>query len=351
MKKPVIIIIVGILAVILFLQYMQRKSAAPIDIGLTPGQSAENIPGGVSLPAESTAYAASPEGVAEPAKFAVPSAKTIFTPPAAKAARGAIAAIPAEFAKQTLCAGKSLNDILASHGKVWGYSAYSPEAFTKPENDAVYGLLAKFFSCQAVVYGDLDMCNYVPGVQHKLDKYFTTPNYQCVDPSVKVLFYAYAAGKFKSELPCHRYFEGDNVTGAKVPPEFCTGAAQGFAFVCNHPKAGNNKAKCRQAFPSNRDDCSNADCLDNVSLYSALKDNNLSGCPEKYMSECAAFFTKSPTSCSVILEKLGGIYCQSLSAHEQSGDSQKKLAEEAKKEEQKRIAEINKQAKKLLGKE
>ena len=355
MKKPVIIIVVLILAVILFLQYMQRKSAAPLDVGRTPGQTAENIPGGVALPAETTSYVTpAAADVAEPAKFAVPSAKPVFSPPPVVTTKGPIPTIPADFAKAPVCAtGTTLNDILSSHGKVWGYSAYEPTAFTKTENDAVYNLLAKFFSCQAVIYGDTKMCNFVPGVQHKLDKYFNTPNYQCVDPAVKVLFYAFANGKFKDEEPCRQYFKGDNLAGAKVPADFCTGAARGFDYVCDHPKAGANRTKCHEAFPTNRDYCQQTECFDNVSLYLALKDNNLSGCPEKYMSECAGFFTKSQSSCSSVLEQLGAVYCQTLNIHEASGNSadQKKRDEEQKKAMQKAIEEINKKARKALNKE
>lgn len=354
MKKPVIMIAMGVLVVIFFLQYMQRKSAAPSDLSQAASQTADVLPGGVALPAESTVYAASP--APEPVPFTQPSAKIVFNPPASMGGKGALPAIQADFAKQQLCSdGKSLNDILASHGKTWGYSAYDKSAFTKPENDAVYGLLAKFFSCQAVVYGDLEMCNFLPGVQNKLDKYFHTPHYQCMDPSTKVLFYAYANGKFKSDVPCYKFLDGDNLAGAKakLPPDFCRGAADGFAALCSNPKAGSNKEKCREAFPSSRDDCKTEGNLENFSLYSAIRDNNLSGCPEKYMSECSAFFTKSQSACQPILQNLGGVYCQAAAMHQQanSSETQRKLAEEKKKADQKIMEDINKKARKALGKE
>ena len=355
MKKSVIIVVVGLLALILFLQYKQRKNAVPMDIsGNTAVQGSDGLPAGVPLPTEATAYAAPSSTNSRPATF-TPSAPALFVPPAAMAGRGPIATIPSDFAKSSIYpGGGSLNDILAAHGKTWGYSAFNPGSFTKEENDAVYGLLAKYFSCTAVAYGKMEMCNYVPGVQNvKIDKYFTTPNYQCMDPAVKVLFYGYAAGKFQSAKPCFQYFKGDNVAGARVPPDFCEGAGQGFDFVCNHKDAGKNKARCHEAFPSSREDCKSSECLDNFSLYSALKDNNMSGCPENYMSECSAFFTKSPSICSVILEKLGGIYYPTLAAHEQSDSKEmvKKREAALKKEEQKLQDEINKKAKKALGKE
>ena len=315
MKKSLIITGIALLTLLFFLQYQQRKNAATADINLDPsGQNADNIPGGVLLPAEATAYAATGPA-ASSAEFSRPQTNTPFTPPTAMAGKGPIVNIPKLFAQVSICPpgkgpgaiipkafmtaancppGRSLNGLLSSHGTVWGYLAFGPDAFSKAENDAVYGLLAEYFSCQAVLYGDMEMCNYLPGVQHRLDRYFTTPNYKCVDPSTKVLFYAYAAGKFKSDLPCRKFFTGDNVTGANVPPEFCREVSKGFAYICDAPQAGSRKARCHEAFPSSPSDCKTPVCMENFNLYSALKDSNMSGCPDKYKNECGAFFTKSP---------------------------------------------------------
>ncbi|MEI7529863.1 MAG: hypothetical protein WCK76_13085, partial [Elusimicrobiota bacterium] len=85
MKKTGVITIVGFLAAIFFLQYMQRESAAP-----------------------------SP-----------PSPPADFIPPASMAGKGPLETIRTDFAKEPICpAGKSLNNILSSHGTDWGYSAF-----------------------------------------------------------------------------------------------------------------------------------------------------------------------------------------------------------------------------------
>ncbi|MEI7528446.1 MAG: hypothetical protein WCK76_05825 [Elusimicrobiota bacterium] len=324
MKKPVIISVVGLLAVLLFLQYTQRKNAVPSGPDLPmPGQAAPAQPGGVPLPADAASYSAMSAqpaaSGAEPAQFVRPLMQGGFTPPPVMAGKGPIPAILSNFANAPVCRdGKSLNDILSSHGRLWGYSATGPEAFYKNENDAVYALLAKYFSCQAVAADNPDMCNFLPGAQSGKENYFHSPNYQCVGPSTRVLFFAYAAGKYKSEQPCRKYLAGDNVSGASVPPEFCREAAKGFAWVCD--KAGSSKARCRMAFPSSRDDCKNPECVENFQLYSALQDGSRAGCPKAYAGECGAFFSKSPAGCAGVLEKLGETYCQSLSNHLSSAE-------------------------------
>jgi hypothetical protein len=323
MKKSGVITIVGLLAAILSLQHIQRKSAAPPP----------------------------------------PSPPANFTPPASMGGKGSLATIPADFARAPICpGGTSLNDILSSHGKDWGYSAFGPGVLSMPENDALYGLLEKYFSCLSAAYGNVEICNYLPGVQSTLDKYYGTPHYRCLNPVTKVLFYAYAAGKFSSDLPCRKFFEGDNVTGAEVPPEFCREAAKGFAHVCDHPHAGNKKARCHEAFPSSRSDCKTPVCLESFNLYSALKDGKVTDCPGKYLTECGAFFAKSPSFCSSILEKAGEVYCQGLAAHEHERRKSlpvetlkkretERTAAEQKKAEQKRIEESNRKIRKVLGRE
>ncbi|MEI7529663.1 MAG: hypothetical protein WCK76_12055, partial [Elusimicrobiota bacterium] len=184
----------------------------------------------------------------------------------------------------------------------------------------------------------------------------------CLNPVTKVLFYAYAAGKFSSDLPCRKFFEGDNLTGADVPPEFCREAAKGFAHVCDHPNAGKKKAKCHEAFPSSRSDCTTPVCLESFALYSAIKDGKTDGCPEKYRTECGAFFAQSPSYCSSILEKAGGVYCQGLAAHHHElrkslpeetlkAREAERIAAKQKKEEQDRIEKDNRKIRKALGRE
>ena len=286
-----------------------------------------------------------------------------LVPPASMAGKGAIATIPADFAWAPICpAGKSLNDILSSHGKDWGYSAFGPGVLSQKENEALYGLLEKYFSCLAAAYGNVEICNYLPGMQSTLDKYYGTPHYRCLDRVTKVLFYAYATGRLASDLPCRKFFEGDNLTGADVPPEFCREAALGFAHVCNHPKAGNKKAKCNEAFPSSRSYCKTPLCLESFKLYSALKDGNMNGCPEKHLTECGAFFVRSPSFCSSILQNAGGVYCRGLAAHEHERRKSpptetlkkreaERIAAEQKKEEQKSLEETNRKIKKVLNRE
>lgn len=355
MKKSVVIAIVGLLALVLFLQYLQRRNPAP---ALPAGQAAPvaEAPAGIPLPAEATAYAAQQpsQETRSSAPIKAPPA-SVFRAPAEMAGAGPLPTINADFARAPVgYTGKTLNGILSSHGKVWGNATFGPEAFTKEENDALYSLLAQFFSCNAVAYGDLNMCNFLPGALTKKDKYFWSPHYQCLDPASRVLFYAYAAGRFNvnSEAVCRKYLAGDSVEGAKLPPEFCREVAKGFSYICDIAPA-RDRSRCREAFPADSRNCRTQDCMDNNRLYLSLRDNNISACPDKYMTECGVFSTKSGSVCSLILDNIAGTFAQTEATHEQnmSPEKKKRLEEARKKEEQKIIEDVNKNARKALGKD
>jgi len=355
MKKSAVLVIVGLLAVVLFLQYLQRRNPVQQNPAPMAGRPVDTAPGGVPLPAEAaTAYAAQPTQETRPTAPMQAPARSVFAAPAVKAGPGPLPTIPAEFAKASICpSGKSLNDILSSHGKVWGgNSVFQQNTFTTDENNAIYGLLAQFFSCNAVAYGDLKMCNFLPGEMYKKQKYFDSPNYQCVAPANRVLFYAYAAGRYSDESVCQKFLAGDSVSGARVPPEFCREVAKGFSYICEVAPAG-DRSRCREAFPADKRSCRTQECVENNSLYQALKDNNISGCPDKYMTECSVFSTRSSSVCSLILDKVGALYCQTLLTHENSvtPEMAKKREEAQKKEQQKIMEEVNKNARKALGKE
>ena len=356
MKKSAVIGIVGLLALVLFLQYLQKRNAAPAP--LPAGQAtpaAEQAPAGIPLPAEATVYAAQPSQETRPTAPIRAAALSAFKAPAQMAGPGPIPTIPADFAKAPIgYTGKSLNDILSSHGKIWGNATFGPDVFTKEENDVIYGLLGQFFSCSAVAYGDLHMCNYLPGVLNKKDRYFGSPHCKCIDPSNRVLFFAYAAGRFNlnGEGVCQQYLKGDSVEGARVPPEFCREVSKGFSYICDMAPA-RDRSRCREAFPADSRSCRTQDCLDNNRLYLALRDNNIAACPEKYMTECGVFSTKSASVCQLILDKIAGVFAQTIATHEQNASPEKKkrLEEARKKEEQKILEDVNKKARKVLGKE
>lgn len=357
MKKSAVLVIVGLLGLVLFLQYRQKKAEPPPPPQTgQPVPAAEQAQAGIPLPEEAAAaYTPPPVQETRPTAPIKSSAKAAFAAPAQMAGAGALPAINADFAKSPVgYTGKSLNDVLAAHGKVWGGATFGPDVFTPEENNALYGVLAQFFSCNAVAFGDMKMCNFLPGALTKKDKYFWSPHYQCVDPANRVLFYAYAGGRFdpKGEEVCRQYLAGDSVEGAKVPPEFCREVAKGFSYICDMAPA-RDKSRCREAFPADSASCRTQSCVENNRLYLSLRDNNIAGCPEKYMTECGVFSTKSNSMCSLLQDKAVELYAQTVLYHEQNASPEKKrrMEEERKKEEQKIIQEINKKAKQALGKE
>lgn len=353
MKKSAVIIVVALLGLVLFLQYKQKKAEPPPQTG-QPVPAAEQGQTGVPLPADAARmYEAPPVQETRPTGAIKAPAKAAFTPPAQMAGAGPLPTINADFARSPVL-GRSLNDVLSSHGSVWGGATFGPDAFTPEENNALYGVLAQFFSCNAVAAGDLNMCNFLPGALTKKDKYFWSPHYQCLDPANRVLFFAYAGGRYdaRGEEVCRKYLAGDSVEGARVPPEFCREVVKGFSYICDMAPA-RERTRCREAFPADAANCRTQSCVENSRLYLSLRDNNISSCPEKYMTECGVFSTKSNSMCSLLQDKAVELYAQTVLHHEQnpSPERKRRMEEERKKEEQKILQEINKKAKKALGKE
>ena len=74
---------------------------------------------------------------------------------------GALPTIKNEIYNSGPCEGGSLNEILSSHGSVWGYAAGNGP-FESFETAAVYDLLARYLSCVGLARGDQAFCDYLP---------------------------------------------------------------------------------------------------------------------------------------------------------------------------------------------
>lgn len=321
------------------------------------------LPGGQALPEDTTQYYIPEEFLSVPPRSGAPSTY------------GALPTIKNEIYDRGLCKGGSLNEILSSHGRLWGYEARYG-AFRPAESEAVYDLLGRYLACVGLARRTPTYCDYLPGQSGgsvELGR-FETPNYRCREYYTDVSFAGFAAGRDKSEVPCRLLLTGKNFSEGRQLPggDFCGAAATGMENVCSKFSASVTKqelAQCRRLLPADKDDCgSDKPCLSRLAVYKAMKSGEAGACPEDHRGLCGAFISNSEASCSVILVGLGAAYCDYLAgaqkrAHGYAGYSPEELKEVFRREAEYKAAlerqeaegkkateEINRRARQMLGK-
>lgn len=323
------------------------------------------LPGGQALPEDTTQYYIPEEFLAVPPRTGAPGVY------------GPLPTIKNEIYDRGLCKGGSLNEILSSHGRIWGYGAQYG-AFKQDETEEVYALLGNYLACVGLARRSPSYCDYLPGLDNdralKLDR-FGTPNARCRERYMDVSFAGFAAGREKSDDACRIMLGGSSLSeGRQVPGEdFCSAAAAGMEGMCAKFAPFSSKqeqALCRRFLPASKDDCgSDGPCLARLAVYGALKAGDAAGCPEDYRGLCGSFLTKSEASCSVLLVKLGASYCEYLGSAQkrargyaglspaelkdalQRDAAAKAEAERQAAEDRKTTEELNKRVRKMLGRE
>lgn len=281
----------------------QRKSAG--QAALPP---VHVLPDGQALPEDTTQYYVPEEFLSVPPRSGAP------------VTYGALPTIKNEIYDRGLCKGGSLNEILSSHGRVWGYEAQHG-AFRAHETEEMYALVGRYLACVGLARRTPSYCDYLPGLDsggsRKMDR-FETPNYRCQEYYMDVAFHGFAAGREKSDEACRMVLRGSNLSeGRQVPgKDFCEAAAKGLENVCASFEGRINRhelGQCRRLLPAGKNDCGfDGPCLSRLSVYRALKAGDAAACPEEYRGLCGSYLSNSEASCSVILVKVGATYCDFL---------------------------------------
>ncbi|OGR77152.1 MAG: hypothetical protein A2X32_07680 [Elusimicrobia bacterium GWC2_64_44] len=323
------------------------------------------LPGGQVLPEDTTQYYVPEEFLSVPPRSGAPTAY------------GALPTIKNGVYDRGLCQGGSLNEILSSHGRLWGYTARHA-SFRPAETEKMYGVLGRYLSCVGLARRSPSYCDYLPGLDSgasvKLDR-FGTPNARCREFYTDVSFPGFAAGREKSDEPCRLVLAGSNLSeGRRVPGrEFCEAAAAGQEGLCDKfaPSISREElAQCRRFLPARKDDCgSDGECLSRLAVYEAMKAGDAAACPEDYRGQCGAFLSGSEASCSVLLVKLGADYCEYLAGAQKrargyaglspeelkealANDAEAKVLAAREEAESKKVTEeLNKRVRRMMGRE
>lgn len=327
-------------------------------------QPAQVLPAGQPLPADTTRYYIPEEFMAVPPRTGAPDGY------------GALPTIKNPIYDRGPCKGGSLNDILSSHGRTWGYDARHG-AFRPEETDEIYDLAARYLACVGLAQRSPSYCDYLPaerGSIRDLD-YSQTPNYRCREYYMGVSMPGYAAGRETSMDACAIFLTSSELSAGRrlSSADLCSAASRGIAAVC--PKfapaiSGEELRQCRALFPGSEADCGpDRACRYRLDVARAMKAGDPAACPEKARGLCGAFLSRSEAGCSLLLVNLSNAYCRSLaSAQKRAGgyagytpdevaaaikqEAAAKAAEEAQRKEQRRVEEeLNKRVRQMMGKQ
>ncbi|OGR52819.1 MAG: hypothetical protein A2049_06860 [Elusimicrobia bacterium GWA2_62_23] len=365
MKKWTILTIAVLAAILLVMQYLiEKKKVAMSESGQQAGSAEQQL--GVALPESATTYTGAAVDNYVPDYVGGAQYGTITMPTIQSTYKGA-------------CEASSLQDMLASHDKYWGFLARDA-AFNQNETQKMYDYLADYTACQAAARTDASLCDSLPSdvqIDGKKVDVRITPNYRCRTKTVSLFFEAYRAGNISGDSYCRLgvgTFDKQDLERFSVP-EFCSvlpkgqEAIEGFllkAFAVDSPEA---KARVRGAFPVKEGDCAkDKECLTKYELYNAVKKARPDACPNDYVQQCRALAERSAVPCEKTLQEMSKFYCAAVARVKKASGgyiglskeeakveldklkAQRAEADEIKKQQQKIMEEVNKQVRETLKK-
>ncbi|MBI4655466.1 MAG: hypothetical protein HY746_01840 [Elusimicrobia bacterium] len=349
MKKWAVLTVIALIAVLVVLQYLQRKTE--ISVPQTGTEIKTEAVQGIPLTEEIVSTGAAPADVFLPRRQEEPKKFETFA--------------SFVYQKQPACKAGTLKNIISSHGKFWGEMNKDEKefkfTFTAEESGNIRQMLSDYQACEALASRKPALCNELPSN----GKAFSNPRYFCIDKVNYVMFAAYMAGMVKNDSYCKEFLKSDRIKGADIPEYwFCKAAAHGLPSLCDKfeelPKQArdlsmksfeskNKKKTCYKYFPRNEMDCAGSSwqdgCRDLLFTYKGIAGNNPTQCPGGYSEMCAAFLSKSNGQCQFLKEKLVDSYCYAYNKMKDSEEHDKRVTEE-----QKAVLEMNKRAREMRDK-
>jgi hypothetical protein len=357
MKKWTILAIVVLAAALLLLQRRSEKRNDPI--GGSPMPVVEQV--GVVLPEGATSYAGRQTDNSSPQAVGGAVYGGITLPAIQSAYKGA-------------CLGASLQEMLSTHDKYWGFFARNT-AFNEVETQKMYNLLADYVGCHAAARADAALCDSLPGADERDGQKVpqeVTPSFMCREKTVALLYEGFRVGLVKDDFPCRATISrwGKSYQEKVSAPEFCKNVSQGRTAALPYLLKNFTMAEIGNGLPLSEKDCGkDEDCLRKYALYKGLKSGNYRLCPAEYEMSCKALLESSAAPCENILKEMSQHYCNSvarvkkktvgfigMSKEEIKAEIERVKAEKSetdatKKEEDRLQAEVNKQVKEMLKKE
>lgn len=298
MKKSLVLVIVVLFALVLAVQYAQKK---PV---VEPGSRPAPVEEGVALP-EDAGEAVMPD---------------ISADMSGSFRKGAsYGELPPVIGPKTrpACEGGGLGDMLRAHGELWGHAPKGTYDFDIAATERLYSLLSDVIACEMVQGGPIDACGTLPGAREDTDPPLTfdqSPSGRCLADASLSLFLAHMTGLARNPTSCHMFMDSDRMKNTPVTAdEVCRAAEKGFDKVCPALAEARGSAipmaDCYDAFPRTMSDCSTKDCKEVFQLYDAMRRKDVSRCPPRLKTVCAAAITGDKAVCLAAEKRLSRAYC------------------------------------------
>lgn len=343
MKKLAIAILLILMIVLLFLQYLYKKEN--VKNIPTVEKKTENVQEGVPLPPEASDLSKVNITSASPSRAKQTTTIDKVDEP-----------VPEHIAG---CSHNSIPLILQDYGTIWGdnpkgYVNKRKYVFTSQEVLKIKDLIARYYACRAIVDASDATCSELP---HKGDSKSTSMTEYCKDYYTYASFAAFMSGKAKDQFACSNYW---NRIKSYTPKElkenvFCKAASNGLPNLCDSMSGqglDSYKGLCYNVFPKTPDGCVNSpiknltstssvDCKGLYALYNGINSSDPSACPDAYKEICAALISNTNGECTKIKDKLVITYCDIYKRVQSSEEEylkkemeKSKRAEEGKKKKQ-----------------
>lgn len=339
MKKWGILVVVVLGGLLLVLQYFTDKDARREFSSSGPGQEQ---PIGVALPPSATFYAAPQTSDFYPG--GTESSESLPQPAGLGPYTGA-------------CEGGSLEEMRASFGTYWGIVAPN-SPFLPADTDKMYELMNNYVGCLALARNDINLCDSLP----------TEPKQDGVEPPDAKLRRKYACRGLYGPL-----LDTDSSGNVKSIDSCYTTLPDGrkepdlSRLEC---KIALKRPRGPMRWPTSKAACAgDTECLNMLSLHLAAKSGKVSECPRTADRRlCEALITRSERPCEELVRDMSKFYCAAVVRAKKAnggfiGVSQEEIkaivarkkleqaeADRRKQEDEKTLADLNKNVRQKLKK-
>ncbi|HNT96651.1 MAG TPA: MAP7 domain-containing protein [Elusimicrobiales bacterium] len=273
MRNWIILLIIALMALILGLQYAEKKRTAATAV---PGPTQQGGPEGVPLPSDT-----GPDGT-----FVNTGA---YDP------------------DKSACVGGSVGEILGAYNMTWGpKSGNQPYSLKTAATEKLQKGLADYFYCRAFAARDSASCenlNNLPSDRRR----------DCRLDLAEMFSMAYSAGVYSDNSFCVARLKESEADfpflAGKDHAALCAAAARGCEGL-----PADEKKQCLTLFPRSKEDCAGAraSCLEYYALYRAIKSGDPADCPSSHSDSCRPFVAKAEAECSPLALNVSRYYCAEL---------------------------------------
>lgn len=356
MKKGMIVVVVLLFASVLFLKYIQRKSAG--EKRIASPVSSELKDEGISLPDGARSYDLKDDINIHTVRK--------------------LASLSERYGSISMCENGSVDKILKNYSKLWGYG-HSTERLIKSgkKNEKLHEMVKDLFVCVGLVNGDYSYCDNLPkgyvkfgSAKEKIHAGESIGD-KCEEKMSDITCMGYMSGMLKESSHCEKYFfpslneDSDEINIFENIPkkDVCNMAGEGLEKFCEvavKAYPGLDRNKCLIFFPRKKSDCRKSgdkgereECLETAQMYDAFKKGDHRKCPNEYKDLCNVFFSHSSKACESIARRLSKTYCDYTAEINKAGamEREKIEKERRKKENEAALKKINERVRKILGKD